>query len=78
LRISEDNLTGFCTVEFEIVVLHPELNIVEFRRSRCFIAGRYYQICVISLFTEEIAWSDGFKVASINNIGSGSNLLVLV
>jgi len=55
LRISEDNLTGFCTVEFEIVVLRPELDIVEFERSRCFVVGRYCQICVISVFTEGVA-----------------------
>jgi len=32
-RISKDNLAGFCTVEFEIVILRPELDIVEFERS---------------------------------------------
>ena len=33
--ISEDDLTGLCTIEFKIVVFHQGLHIVEFGRSRC-------------------------------------------
>ena len=55
-RISEDHSTWVCTVEFEIVILRPEQDILEFERSRCFIAGRYYQICVISVLIQ-VQWS---------------------
>jgi len=40
--ISKDNFIGLITVEFKVVVLRPGLYIVEFRGSRCFVAGRWY------------------------------------
>ena len=53
LRLGSVKTTArVCTVEFEIVILRPEQDILEFERSRCFIAGRYYQICVISVLIQ--------------------------
>jgi len=48
--ISKDNFTGLITVEFKVVVMHPGLYIcVEFRGSRCFVAGRYYNVSSANL-----------------------------
>jgi len=53
--------------------LSPGLNITKFRRSRCFVAGRYYQIRIIYILAEEVTRSDSFEVSCIDNISNGNN-----
>ena len=55
LGISEHNLTGLCTVECEVILFCPRLYIAKFGKTRCFVDGRYYEICIICEFAKKVA-----------------------